>query len=216
MIKSAMMALCAFLCIGLAGNANADDHGNKEMMEKPAMSAPVVGEKAPVFTAVDSNGVTHSLSDFMGKTVVLEWTNHQCPFVKKHYDNGDMQALQKEAGDDVVWLSIVSSAPGNQGHVTGEEANEQTKLRDAAPTAVILDPSGEVGKMYDAKTTPHMFVIDASGTLVYAGAIDDNNSANPADVPTANNYVRAALNSLKAGEAIAVSQTQAYGCSVKY
>lgn len=213
MIKSTMMALCAFLCLGFAGHANAHDHaaghGDKAMMVK-------VGEKAPVFTATDSNGVEHTLSDFLGKTVVLEWTNHECPFVKKHYDSGNMQALQTEAGDDVVWLSIVSSADGKQGHVTGEEANEQATLRNASPTAIILDASGTVGKAYNAKTTPHMFVIDKDGTLVYAGAIDDNTSANPADALTANNYVRAALNDLKAGESVKIAETKAYGCGVKY
>ncbi len=209
MIKSAMMALCAFLCLGFAGQANADDHGDKEMMAK-------IGEKAPIFTATDSNGVEHTLSDFLGKTVVLEWTNHECPFVKKHYDSGNMQALQVEAGDDVIWLSIVSSAEGKQGFVDGAQANEQTLIREASPTAVLLDASGTVGKMYNAKTTPHMFVIDTAGTLVYAGAIDDNTSANPADALTANNYVRAALNDLKAGESVKVTETKAYGCGVKY
>lgn len=166
----------------------------------------------------DSNGTVHNLSDFAGKNVVLEWTNEGCPYVKKHYKSGNMQALQKEAtaDGDTVWLSVISSAPGKQGYKTGAEANAHVAETGAAPTAVILDSDGVKGRTFSAKTTPHMYVIDASQTLVYQGAIDDNRSANPADALTANNYVRAALASVKAGEAVATAETTPYGCSVKY
>ena len=183
----------------------------------PAMAEAVIGEPAPAFTAVDSNGTEHSLSDFGGKTVVLEWTNHGCPYVQKHYETGNMQDLQKKYTDqDVVWLSVISSAPGEQGHVSGEEANELTTERNASPTAVLLDETGEVGKLYEAKTTPHMYVINAEGVLVYKGAIDNNNSANPDTVESANNYVVAALDAVANGEAVATPETQPYGCFVKY
>lgn len=182
-----------------------------------AHAAPVVGETAPAFTAVDSAGTSHNLSDFAGKVVVLEWTNHQCPYVRKHYDSGNMQALQYEAGAaGVVWLSIISSAPGKQGHVSNEEADSLTVSRDASPAAVLIDATGEVGRLYDAKTTPHMFVIDANGVLVYAGGIDDNNSSDPATIAGATNYVRAALADLAAGQPVAIAESEPYGCSVKY
>jgi len=182
-----------------------------------AMAAPQIGAPAPAFTATDTNGKTHSLSDFRGKTVILEWTNHDCPYVRKHYETGNMQALQKDAtGDGIVWLSVISSAPGLQGHVSPERADELTAERDAAPTAVLLDPQGDVGKAYDARTTPHMYVIDAKGTLVYMGAIDDRPTARHSDVEGARNYVREALNAMEGGEAIAQPVTRAYGCSVKY
>src|SRR5438034_853691 len=139
-----------------------------------AWSAPKTGVAAPVFTATDTGGKAVSLGDQHGKIVVLEWTNHDCPYVRKHYDTGNMQALQKEAtGHGVVWLTIISSAPGTQGYVNPREADELTTTRKAAPTAVLLDPTGVVGKMYGATNTPHMYVIDKAGTLMYAGAIDD-------------------------------------------
>lgn len=183
-----------------------------------AQAQPVrVGAAAPAFTATDSNGKSHKLSDFKGKTVVMEWTNHQCPFVVKHYSSGNMQALQKEAtGKGVVWLSVVSSAPGQQGNVNGQQANALTKSRNAAPTAVLLDPDGKIGRMYGARTTPHMYIIDSKGTLQYAGAIDDKPSSKPEDVKGANNYVRSALTSVLAGQPVKSASTQPYGCSVKY
>jgi Peroxiredoxin len=182
-----------------------------------AFALPAVGQPAPMFTGTDSNGRTVSLSDFRGKTVVLEWTNHECPFVGRHYGSGNMQALQKQAtADGVVWLSIVSSAPGEQGSVTPAEANALTQSRNAAPTAVILDPSGTIGHAYDAKTTPHMFVIDPDGLLVYMGAIDDQPRNAGADPGRARNYVRDALAALKAGQPVTDAVTQPYGCSVKY
>lgn len=182
-----------------------------------ANAAPVVGEPAPEFTAVDTNGVEHNLSDFRGKNVVLEWSNHECPFVVKHYEPGNMQKLQAAATENgAVWLTIVSSAEGKQGAVSATEANQIMEEVGAKSTARILDPSGEIGKLYDAKTTPHMFVIDKEGTLAYAGAIDSDSSFKQSSIAGATNYVMAALDSLDKGEEIQVASTKPYGCSVKY
>lgn len=176
-----------------------------------------VGKPAPEFTATDTNGVEHKLSDFKGKNIVLEWSNHECPFVVKHYEGGNMQKLQKEATDNgAVWLTIVSSAEGKQGNVTAEEANKIMAEAGTHSTARMLDASGEIGKLYGAKTTPHMFVIDKEGMLVYAGAIDSDSSHKAESIEGATNYVREALNSLNAGEPIKVASTNPYGCSVKY
>lgn len=176
-----------------------------------------IGAPAPDFTLTDSSGTEHSLSDFLGKTVVLEWTNHECPYVKKHYESGNMQQLQKQATDKgVIWLSIVSSAEGKQGYTTPEESQMLIEKQNINATARLHDPSGEVGRLYGAKTTPHMYVINSEGTLVYAGAIDDNPSPNPAVIENSENYVLAALNSLEKNEPIATSMTKPYGCSVKY
>ena len=176
-----------------------------------------VNQPAPDFTAVDSNGKEHRLSDFKGKTVVLEWTNHDCPYVRKHYDSGNMQALQKTAtGKGIVWLSIISSAPGKQGHVSGAEANRLTSSRNAAPTAVLLDESGEIGRLYGAKTTPHMYIINEGGELVYMGGIDSIPSTDTNDIARATNYVDVALNALSSGQPIEDAVTRPYGCSVKY
>lgn len=184
----------------------------------PALAAgPQVGKPAPAFSAQDSDGRTVRLSDYAGKTVVLEWTNHDCPFVMKHYGAHAMQALQtKWTGQGVVWLSVISSAPGEQGAVDGAEANRLTKTRDAAPSAVLLDPTGTIGRAYDAKTTPHMFVITPDGTLAYQGGIDDKPSADPADLKTARNHVEAALTELAAGKPVSVRTAKPYGCTVKY
>lgn len=182
-----------------------------------AHAQPVIGQPAPELTATDTKGVSHSLSDFRGKTVVLEWTNHDCPYVKKHYDTGNMQALQREAtAEGVVWLTIISSAPGKQGYVTPEEADALTAGRDAAPTAVLFDPEGTAGKAYGARTTPHMFVIDPEGTLVYMGGIDDRPTASKEDVEGARNYVREALTALRSGQDVPQSTSRPYGCSIKY
>ena len=176
-----------------------------------------VGSPAPNFTAKTSAGQTVNLSDYKGKVVVLEWTNHECPFVVKHYSTGNMQKLQQEAKDKgVVWFSVVSSAPGQQGFVTAEQANAVVKEKKASPTAVLLDPDGTLGKLYGARTTPHMFVIDKAGQLQYMGAIDDAPSLANQDVTKANNYVRAALGQIMAGQKVTTSTTQPYGCSVKY
>ncbi|MFQ6037522.1 MAG: thioredoxin family protein [Candidatus Aminicenantales bacterium] len=180
-------------------------------------SEAVVGKTAPDFALPDSHGKTHRLSDCAGKIVVLEWLNHGCPFVGKHYRSGNMQELQKTyTGKGIIWFSVISSAPGKQGYCTPEQANTITEEKHAAPTAVLLDPEGTVGKLYGAKTTPHMFIIDKQGILVYNGAIDDIRSTNVEDIPKAKNYVRMALDELLAGKDVTVTTTQPYGCSVKY
>ncbi|MDH4258281.1 MAG: thioredoxin family protein [Candidatus Aminicenantes bacterium] len=176
-----------------------------------------VGETAPDFTLPDSNGKAHSLSGYKGKIVVLEWLNHGCPFVQKHYNSGNMQKLQKIYTDKgIIWFSVISSAPGKQGYMTPEEATEAVKQKKASPTGVLLDPEGTVGKLYGAKTTPHMFIINSDGVLVYNGGIDDIRSANPADIDKAKNYVQMALDELLAGKEVTVKTSQPYGCSVKY
>ena len=180
-------------------------------------AAATVGQPAPAFTLTDTKGTTHSLADFAGKTVVLEWFNHECPFVKKHYGAGNMQRQQAAAtGKGVVWLTINSSVPGKQGHVNAEQANAILGEWKASPTAFLLDHDGTVGRAYGAKTTPHMYVIDGTGVLRYNGAIDSNPSADPADIPGATQYVEAALGDLAANRAVARGTTQPYGCSVKY
>ncbi len=177
----------------------------------------VVGQPAPEFTGTDTNGKEHKLSDFKGKTVVLEWTNPDCPYVHKHYDSGNMQALQKEAiADGVIWLSVASSAETKEGFYSAAESNKIMAEKNSAPTARILDPSGKIGHLYGAKTTPHMFVVDPKGTLVYSGAIDDNDSFKPETISGATNYVREALKSVKAGNPVKVATSKPYGCSVKY
>jgi peroxiredoxin len=182
-----------------------------------AVAAAVVGEPAPAFTLADTNGRSHSLEDLRGKTVVLEWWNDECPFVGKHYGSGNMQRLQKEwTAKGVVWLTISSSAPGRQGYVDGAQANAWMQEKGAAPTAVLLDHDGKVGRAYGAKTTPHMFVIDPKGTVVYAGGIDDKPSTDLADVATAKNFVSAALAEVTAGKRVTTAVSQPYGCSVKY
>lgn len=181
-----------------------------------AFAAPQIGQPAPAFRAVDSNGKARSLADFRGKTVVLEWTNAECPYVKKHY-SGNMQALQKAAArDGVVWLTINSGAPGKQGHVNGAGANAIVKAKGAAPAAYLLDPQGSIGRAYAAKTTPHMYVVDPAGKLVYMGGIDDTPTADVADIKTAKNYLTAALADLKSKRPVAVATSKPYGCSVKY
>lgn len=196
--------------LGAAGSA-------RLLRPTAAWAGAKVGEAAPQFTAATSISSSASLGDYRGKIVILEWTNHDCPYVRKHYETGNMQTLQKEAvGQGVVWLTIISSAPGTQGHVSPAEANELTKTRQAAPTAVILDPSGTVGKMYGATNTPHMYVVDKGGVLVYAGAIDDRPTTRKSDVPGAQNYVRAALEAVAAGRPVKTPVTRAYGCTVKY
>jgi alkyl hydroperoxide reductase subunit AhpC len=176
-----------------------------------------VGQPAPDFTAVDSNGQTHSLSEYKGKYVVLEWHNNGCPFVRKHYESGNMQKLQKDwTSKGVVWLTVISSAPGQQGYVTGSEENAYMKQMGAAPTAALLDPKGTVGHLYGAKTSPHMFVVNPQGVLIYDGAIDDKPTTDKADVNGAKNYVNAALTSAMQGKPVDQTTTRPYGCSVKY
>jgi peroxiredoxin len=176
-----------------------------------------VGDPAPDFTATDSRGQTHKLSEYRGKYVVLEWTNSNCPFTRKHYTSGNMQALQKEwTAKGVVWLTVLSSAPGNDGYKTAAEENAWVEQIHAAPTAVLLDPSGALGHEYEAKTTPDMYVIDPSGKLIYAGAIDDRRTVDLSDVKGAKNYVSDALSEAMAGQPVQIAYTRSYGCSVKY
>ncbi|HWR15272.1 MAG TPA: thioredoxin family protein [Terriglobales bacterium] len=175
------------------------------------------GDAAPDFTAVDSNGRTHKLSDFKGKYVVLEWTNQGCPYTVKHYASGNMQKLQKEwTGKGVVWLTVLSSAPGQQGHVSAQEENAYLKKQNASPTAALIDEKGTVGKLYGAKTTPHMYIIDPQGKLIYAGAIDNKPTTDQSDVSSAKNYVSAALTEAMSGKPVTTASTSPYGCSVKY
>jgi peroxiredoxin len=175
------------------------------------------GGKAPNFTLSDSTGKTHSLSDYKGKIVVLEWTNPGCPFVKKHYNTNNMQMLQKTyTGKGVIWFSMASSAKGKEGYLTADEWNKRISDSVSSPTAVLLDESGSVGKKYGAKTTPHMFIINGEGKLVYQGAIDDKPTYEKDDVPLAKNYVKAALDEMLAGKPVTTATTESYGCSVKY
>ncbi len=176
-----------------------------------------VGDPAPEFTATDTNGQVHKLSEYHGKFVVLEWSNRGCPYTQKHYNSGNMQRLQREwTGKGVIWLTVISSAPGKQGFVTASEENAYLKQVNAAPTAVLLDPTGALGHLYDAKTTPHIFIISPQGTLIYNGAIDDRPTTDLADVNGAKNYVSAVLDEAMAGKPVGVSTSRPYGCSVKY
>lgn len=176
-----------------------------------AVAQAVVGQPAPAFTGTDAAGKPLSLADFKGKYVVLEWTNPECPFVKKHYDSGNMPATQKEAtAKGAAWVSIQTGA------AEGKGLQAWQKSKSAVPTATVLDPDGKIGRAYRASTTPHMFVIDPQGTVIYAGAIDSKASANPADINGATNYVTQALNEATAGKPVSKPTTQSYGCSVKY
>ena len=184
-----------------------------------ALSALAVkaGDPAPDFTGTDSHGQTRKLSDYRGKFVVLEWHNNGCPFTRKHYESGNMQRLQKEwTSKGVVWFTVISSAPGTQGYVTADQENEYMQKMHAAPTAALLDPKGEIGHLYGAKTTPDMFIINPEGQLIYAGAIDDKPTSDPADISGAKNYVSEALQEAMGGQPVAVATTRPYGCSVKY
>lgn len=182
------------------------------------LGAATVGQPAPAFTLTDLDGKTHSLSDFKGKVVVLEWVNPECPFVVKHYEkSGNIPATQKAAtADGVIWLQINSAASGKQGDYDTAAAKAWQEKNKAAATAYLRDTDGKVGKAYDAKTTPHIFVINGDGTLVYNGGIDDKRSANPKDIESAENYAKSALAAVKAGQPVAKPTTQPYGCSVKY
>lgn len=186
-------------------------------MAGPVSAAPAVGQPAPAFQETDVDGSPVSLEQFRGRTVVLEWTNHQCPYVAKHYDTGNMQALQKSFTDDgVVWLTVISSAPGEQGHVDAATAKSLNRQREAQPSRVLLDTDGDMGRAYGATNTPHMYVIAGDGRLAYMGAIDDRPTARHSDVEGANNYVAAALDAVEDGRSPDPAQTRAYGCTVKY
>jgi peroxiredoxin len=185
--------------------------------EAQVAAAAQVGQPAPAFTLTDSNGKQHSLAQYKGKFVVLEWVNFGCPFVKKHYNSGNMQGLQeKYTNKGVIWLSINSSAPGKQGNFSPAEINQRLIEKKSKATAYLIDENGAVGRTYGAKATPHMFAIDKKGTLIYQGAIDDKNTTDIEDIKTAKNYVSAALDEALAGKQIATASTTAYGCSVKY
>lgn len=188
------------------------------LMGSTSFATPLVlGEEVPDFTLIDTEGKEHTLSDYEGHRIVLEWSNPDCPFVVKHYGSGNMQELQgryTEAG--VKWFIIASSAPGKQGHYSGEEWNDIILKQESSPTAVLLDPTGKVGRLFNAKTTPHMYILNDERQLLYQGAIDSKNSANPDDISSSTNYVSAALDALLAEEQIEITETKAYGCSVKY
>lgn len=202
MKRAATVLMALVFCVGLA---------------LTVARAARVGERAPDFTATDSNGQTHKLSEYAGKYVVLEWTNRGCPYTHKHYSSGNMQNLQREwTAKGVIWLTVASSAPGEQGYVTSDQENAYLKQANAAPTAALLDPSGALGHLYNAKTTPDMYVINPQGILIYEGAIDDRPSSDPSDIRGAKNYVSLALSEAMAGKPVSVATSQSYGCSVKY
>jgi alkyl hydroperoxide reductase subunit AhpC len=181
------------------------------------ISAAKVGDPAPDFTGTASSGKTVRLADYRGKYVVLEWHNNGCPFVGKHYNSGNMQRLQKQwTSQGVIWFSILSSAPGKQGYVSASEENDYLAKMQAAPTAALLDPSGQIGHLYDAKTSPQMVVINPQGVVIYDGAIDDKPTTDLDDVPGATNYVSLALQQAMAGKPVQTPATRPYGCSVKY
>lgn len=176
-----------------------------------------VGDRAPSFTTTDSHGKAESLDQYRGKFVVLEWHNQGCPYTQKHYVSGNMQTLQKEwTGKGVVWFTVISSAPGSQGYVTASQENEYLAQMHAMPTAALLDPDGKLGRLYNAKTTPEMFVIDPAGKLIYTGAIDNRPTPDVEDIKGADNYVSDALTAAMAGKPVATAYTRSYGCSVKY
>jgi peroxiredoxin len=199
--RAALPAALVFFLLPVASHAQA-----------AKVSAP-----APDFTATDSHGQSHSLDQYHGKFVVLEWHNQGCPFTRKHYESGNMQNLQKEwTGKGVVWFTVISSAPGEQGYVTpGQENNYLSKMH-AAPTAALLDPDGKLGRLFNAKTTPDMYIIDPQGTLIYSGAIDNRPTPDVDDIKGADNYVSDALAAAMSGKPVASPYTRAYGCSVKY
>lgn len=186
------------------------------LMPVNATAEAVVGKAAPAFSVADADGKTHSLSDYQGQWLVLEWFNKDCPYVKKHYGSNNMQSLQAKYADKVQWLTLVSSAEGKQGYLTPEAAKAVQADHKLAAAALLLDTDGSVGKAYGAKTTPHLFIINPAGEVVYAGAIDDNDSANPAVIPTSKNYVAAALDEALAGKPVTTSSSRPYGCGVKY
>ncbi|MDR1461557.1 MAG: redoxin domain-containing protein [Azoarcus sp.] len=182
-----------------------------------ANAAASLGEPAPAFSSSAADGHNISLADYKGKTVILEWTNHDCPFVKKHYESGNIPSLQKDAAQQgIVWLQVISSAPGKQGYVDGATAQKLNASRGAAPAGIVLDPDGKIGRLYEARTTPHLYIVDPAGVLIYKGGIDSIRSADQADIAKADNYIRLALADLAAARPIAHNNTQPYGCTVKY
>lgn len=213
-LVSSCFATALFLA---AASAGIPGNSPLAIAAETAPAAAAVGKPAPDFNLTDTTGKKRSLSDANGKFLVLEWTNYDCPFVRKHYESKNMQGLQKTfTGKGVVWYSINSSATGRQGNYAPEKINELMKSNGAVPTAYLIDADGKVGKAYGATATPHMFVINPKGVLIYAGAIDDNNSTDISDVKQATNYVQKALTEAMANKPVSTASTQAYGCSVKY
>ncbi len=205
-----LVLIMSFVCLGAqAESGGVGSHSNFGQVK--------VNEKAPQFALTDTKNKLIKLSDFKGKYVVLEWFNLGCPFVRKHYDSGNMQKLQKEyTGKGVIWLSINSSAPGKQGHESAAEYNRDFADKKAAPTAILIDADGKVGHQYGAKTTPSMYVINPAGILVYAGAIDDTPGTDISEIATAKNYVKEALDECMSDKPVTTAETKSYGCSVKY
>ncbi|WP_156878180.1 thioredoxin family protein [Sphingopyxis sp. QXT-31] len=214
-MKYSMLTIAAASALLLAGCGQPAEQAKDQAPAKKAADA-AGGQAAPAFTLANAEGQQISLADFRGKTVVLEWSNEGCPYVKKHY-SGAMQKLQKEAvADGVVWLTIISSAPGEQGFVEGESAKNWKQRFDAGFTHLLLDPTGATGRAYGAKTTPDMRVIDGEGRIIYAGGIDDKPTNKVEDLADAKNYVRAALDEHAAGKPVTTAFAQPYGCSIKY
>jgi peroxiredoxin len=199
-------AVILALLVGMAG-----------IFDSAAGAAPQVGQPAPEFAAVDSKGASFQLSEYRGKTVVLEWTNADCPYTRKHYSSGNMQSVQGLAQKNgIVWLTVISSAPGKQGYVNGAAADALTQSRNAVPTAVLLDPTGTVAHLYAAKTTPHMFVIDKNGMLQYMGGMDSIATTDEADIARAKPYLKEAMLAVAQGNPVPDAVTKPYGCSIKY
>ncbi len=187
------------------------------LLSSSLRAEPVVSQAAPLFSGASADGSTINLADLKGKTVILEWTNHECPFVKKHYQSGNIPNLQKQAAaQGIVWLQVISSAPGKQGYIDAETAKKLNAERDAHPANTIFDPSGAIGKLYAATNTPQLFIIDPNGILIYKGGIDSIPSADAEDITKAENYISTALKELAAGKPISQSTTKPYGCTVKY
>lgn len=206
------------MLVGAAAGFGALAAGGAALLRSgPALAAPQVGQPAPALSATDTTGVTRDLESLKGKIVVLEWTNHDCPFVRKHYNSASIPNLQKEVtAAGAIWLSVISSAPGEQGHVDAAQANELTTSRNAAPTGIILDPEGTIGRAYTAQTTPHMYVIDAEGVLRYQGGIDSIASTRIEDIEKAQPYFRNAFLAVSEGKPVPQAVTRPYGCTVKY
>lgn len=210
MVRSPSRVLTLVAAIAVGALSTAEPAGAQA-------ASPAIGAPAPEFTLSDTYGNEHALSDFRGEWVVLEWLNYGCPYVRKHYDSGNMQGLQEAYGaQGVKWLAIVSSAPGKQGYYEPDAMNEKNAEHGQKALAVLLDPTGEVGRMYNAQTTPQMVIIDPEGTLLYNGAIDDKPSSRPSSLEGAHNYLSAGLDEAMAGQPVSVPTTKPYGCSVKY
>ncbi len=214
--KTAVLGVLGTILWSVAAGTRTADASGADASGADA-SEPQIGQPAPDFSTLDSHGQMRHLADYRGKVVVLEWTNADCPYTRKHYTSGNMQSLQSLARDHgAVWLSVISSAPGKQGYVDGPGADELTRTRHAVPTDVLLDPSGTLGRLYRAKTTPHMFIIDSKGELRYMGGIDSLATTDSADIPKAEPYFKEALLDVVDNRPVAHPATRPYGCSIKY